>query len=527
MTLSIKSAPGLLSLFLFGPVLYATAQDAGVYTLEVNTQAVVLDVLVTDKHGHPVQGLHRDDFSIKEDRVPQEIRYFESATERPASPAVHSTAELDKLAPDAPVTLLVLDELNGSAADENYSRQALRHYLDAENETLPMPTMLLAVNLHGVMMLADYTTSRKDLQEVLARHAPPHDALAQNPNWKDQEFSASMHALEGVAQATSGHRGHKNVLWIGKGCPAMSADALNSSYRTTVETTEERAVNALRNARITLYSLDPESMTPGPDRQTYDMEGGGLTSGVGMPSTEVLSGSLDFRRMVSFTGGKSFADGNNLDKLIAEGVRDGESFYTLTYRPSAKRDGQQLFHSIKIIMKDPNLHAVTREGYFSRTGPEASVLDTKGRISQPALLQIGTAARGLMIYDAVPFTISRDPSAADNFVLHLKGAKLAWNPASDGKQTSDIAVVIVGFDVNGREVSQTGQMATVSLPVLENSGPETRMVNLAVTTSTAAPTARLRFILRTVDGKLGADNFFLVDKRQLHDSAVGLKPVRR
>src|SRR4051812_36618046 len=69
MTLSIKSAPGLLSLFLFGPTLHATAQDAGAYTLEVNTQAVVLDVLVTDKHGHPVQGLHRDDFSIKEDRV--------------------------------------------------------------------------------------------------------------------------------------------------------------------------------------------------------------------------------------------------------------------------------------------------------------------------------------------------------------------------------------------------------------------------------------------------------------------------
>ena len=40
------------------------------------TEIVALAVSVTDRHGRPVQGLHREDFIVYDDDAPQDIRVF-------------------------------------------------------------------------------------------------------------------------------------------------------------------------------------------------------------------------------------------------------------------------------------------------------------------------------------------------------------------------------------------------------------------------------------------------------------------
>src|SRR5271156_2025205 len=89
------------------------ARQAGTYSLQVNAQIVVLDVVVNDKNGGTVKGLTRDDFTVYEDKAPQPIRSFETTTEveKPEAStgvAVNSTQELDAKAPDAPVSIIVL-----------------------------------------------------------------------------------------------------------------------------------------------------------------------------------------------------------------------------------------------------------------------------------------------------------------------------------------------------------------------------------------------------------------------------------
>src|ERR1035438_1372388 len=91
-------------------------------TLHVDTQIVLLDVSVTDASGRPVTDLRQDEFRITEKKVPQTIASFEppSAHALPAvdvgKVVVDSTADLGKIG-EAPVTLLVLDELNMTFAD--------------------------------------------------------------------------------------------------------------------------------------------------------------------------------------------------------------------------------------------------------------------------------------------------------------------------------------------------------------------------------------------------------------------------
>ncbi len=45
---------------------------------------------------------------------------------------IHSTAELDRLEPNAPVTLIVLDEINTPFGDEAFARYSLKKFLDQQ-----------------------------------------------------------------------------------------------------------------------------------------------------------------------------------------------------------------------------------------------------------------------------------------------------------------------------------------------------------------------------------------------------------
>ena len=121
-------------------------------TIKVVARIVVLDVVVTDKKGNLV---HRDDlkpedFQVYEDKVPQTIRSFEPPSQHrmpvSATAIVNSAADLKKIG-DAPVTLLVLDELNSRFEDMSFSRQMMLKYLQSQPAVLKEPTVLLVATL--------------------------------------------------------------------------------------------------------------------------------------------------------------------------------------------------------------------------------------------------------------------------------------------------------------------------------------------------------------------------------------------
>ena len=96
--------------------------ENGVYTLHEGTHLVLLDVTVTDKRGHPVAGLMKNDFKLLEDGQPQTIKVFEEhAPVDPAEIARQKAAALAAQPPNTftnyepfagrPVTLLLLNEL--------------------------------------------------------------------------------------------------------------------------------------------------------------------------------------------------------------------------------------------------------------------------------------------------------------------------------------------------------------------------------------------------------------------------------
>jgi VWFA-related protein len=109
------------------------AQDT---TIRVDVQQVLVPVVVTDKKGHYVSGLHTSDFRIFEDGVPQEIASFSSDT----AGSVDDIVALSKAASGSATAhsvprhtfVICIDALHASPASAGRMRAALENLFEKE-----------------------------------------------------------------------------------------------------------------------------------------------------------------------------------------------------------------------------------------------------------------------------------------------------------------------------------------------------------------------------------------------------------
>jgi VWFA-related protein len=497
--------------------------EPGAYGLKVTSQSVVLDVVVNDQQGANVKGLTKDDFEVYEDKVPQALNSFEEAAPTAVKTEVvpvNSTAELDRIEPDAPVSILVIDELTTKFEDLAFARYSLKKYLKAQGDRLEQPTMLVAANYRNIAVLRDYTRSRKEILDALEHHLADYAALsrARNLSWQGEQINATFGSLIGVAEATAGHHGHKNMIWIGRGFPPVNMATLLPAMQDAFNEQLATCTRLLRDSRVTLYAVDPAGIaTQEPARDGADMY-----------LDDPFGGQVDFDTMAVATGGKSLHGRNDVDRMIEESVRDGETFYTLAYRPAVKSDDPRAFRRIKVVMKDPALRASTREGYFVAAAPVAPVKDANGKFTPRLIFDMNVASGSLLVYDGVPLTVTREAAGSDRFELHLHAADLPLEVDASQKPSAELTVLTESFDRRGKMLEHNAKILTVRmLAGAPADAPDARSIQVPVNISTKAPAARIRFVVRANgSGKVGAENFFLVDKKTLSDPASGVDARR-
>jgi hypothetical protein len=84
----------------------------------------------------------------------------------------------------------------------------------------------------------------------------------------------------------------------------------------------------------------------------------------------------------------------------------------------------------------------------------------------------------------------------------------------------ELTVVMESFDRKGRRLKVNAHLVKLRLGA---SGGKDEPVDLPETISTDPPVARVRFVVRdNASGKIGAENFFLVDPKTLNDPATGV-----
>ncbi len=119
---------------------------------------------------------------------------------------------------------------------------------------------------------------------------------------------------------------------------------------------------ALRQARITMYSIDPLGLADaGGIRVLYYQD-------FLKPVTEVKNvqiGDLGLQVLATQTGGLALNSSNDITAQIARCAADADAFYTLTI-DATPADKPNEFHSINVKVETPGLTVRTRNGYYTQ-----------------------------------------------------------------------------------------------------------------------------------------------------------------
>ena len=488
--------------------LRAGAQQAsdgqGTATLRLSTRLVVLDVVVTDRKGNLIsQPLTREDFTIVEDRVVQQIRTFETPDQHrmPDNVTVNSFADLRKIGA-APVTILVLDELNSRFENMSYSRQELVKYLKSQPKVLPTPTVLLIATNRTFQQAHDYTQDRDALIKVVEGHMPefPYKAMggSRGPGAVER-MAQTMGALQQIAQASSGTAGRKNLIWVGNGFPSADLITLDTQEADLIEAAYRRVLVRLLAARITMYTINPAAG----DSSTVDIETpADLDTALNANGTSPFDGgSVGFTMLAPATGGLAFMGRNDLNNVIREGIDKGRDYYTLSYVPTSETQAAATFRNIKVVMKDKTLIATTRNGYFPETAADLnSTIDktlTMKQVSANLKLDLSAALTTTVSYNGL--TISAEKASDGTYVIHVADAGIGWFAAGGTNAQHAEATVAAGwYDAKGKLLGHEAEEEFAA------QGTYASGASFKLKVPLPPHSARLRFVVRDAyNGRMG------------------------
>ena len=179
----------------------------------VTTRMVLVDAIVLDKEGNPVQGLKANDFTVTEDGVRQRITSFAERIPEPARPAPppvlppHVTTNRPVVTQtnteSATAAVLLLDGLNTPPQSQIYVKQEMLRFLARQYD--PNTKLAVIALTNKLTVLQDFTQEPLLLRAALDRYLATTPALARSGGQMETP-SASVPApsVNLPAQATGG-----------------------------------------------------------------------------------------------------------------------------------------------------------------------------------------------------------------------------------------------------------------------------------------------------------------------------------
>jgi VWFA-related protein len=311
-------------------------------------KSIDLDVVVTPKAGRPVAGLQQQDFTLFDNKTAQHITSFRAIAS--GQEPIH--------------VLLVIDAVNSPYQTVAYERSQIDRFLQANGGRLAQPTELAFFTDGGVSLQHDFSTDGNELATSLDQYTVALRTVNRSSQWQASErFDRSMSAISSLAAQEASVPGRKMILWVSPGWPLLSGPGIdldprqqNHIFSTIVDLSTQ-----LRQARLTLYSVDPLGASEGVGRTFYYKE---FLKGVAKPSRVAL-GDLSLQVLAVQSGGLALSSSNDVTTLLKECTADAEAYYQMSFDP-APADHRDEYHDILVQVAKPGLTARTRTGYYAQ-----------------------------------------------------------------------------------------------------------------------------------------------------------------
>lgn len=280
----------------------AAAQEP-VFTLDV--KLVRMLATVKNAAGQLVGGLSKEDFTVTDNGVAQEIAVFERQTAQPLSVA------------------LLVDRSRSTQRESNYELNALRHFLRAlVREGNPEDMAALYSFNWEVREQAGFTRRMSRLEEGLAR-------------LRSEGATALYDAVYLAGREIERRDGRRVVVVVTDGADTISKMDF------------QKALEALQRANAVFYALLVVPVKGEPGR--------------------ILRGENALIQLAEWTGGKMFSP--TLDEALDEAfdsiLRDLRTQYMLGYYPRGVSETKERFHRVKLSVRRPGHTVSARNGYFA------------------------------------------------------------------------------------------------------------------------------------------------------------------
>jgi VWFA-related protein len=311
---------------------------------------LTLDVVVSDRSGKAVRGLHEQDFVVLDNKKPQKILSFkETGGSVQAEPPV--------------TTFLMVDEVNTSYNNVAYVRDEVKKFLLQNGGELAHPVTLGFFSDAGTQILDGSSRDGKALLASFDKHETALRTVrrSQGVYGADERFHLSLQTMNALVERAGQIPGRKLVIWISPGWPLLSGPniQLSGNDQKGIFQSIVSASTTLRNARVTLYAIDPLGLSDF-SRVTYYQE---FLKPVLAPKNAQLA-NLSLQVLATQSGGLVLTGSTDIAAQIQRAMADADAFYTLTVEMPSTEPNQ--FHAIDVKLEQPGLTARTRHGYYGQ-----------------------------------------------------------------------------------------------------------------------------------------------------------------
>ncbi len=516
----------LFSVACLGCVIPGSAQDQTAPrspqdVVRINTALIQTDVMVFDKSGAFVEGLKRDQFTLKIDGKPREISFFEkivagSRSEEAQLAAARGNSTGAGLRPAGPVPLdrgrvvyFFVDDLHLSNASTRQTRQMIERFINREMGQNDEAAVTSTSGQIG--FLQQLTDDKHVLHAATARLLPRSfatrdsqrpamteyqaqlieaenedvfgyfvdEVLRLNPNLPRNMAAAevqgrasqinqqtnylangTLNSLRTLVKNSAVVPGRKLVFLISDGFLLDRSDAVDRLRQITA---------AAATSGVVIYSIDARGLSSGmPDASAevpFDPSGR-LARGAAGELTATQDG---LNALAGDTGGRAFLASNDLSASVTRALQETSAYYLLAWRPESGEQGSQRTRRLEVAINGrPDLSVRFHHGLGDSSATEsAAVKKNDGEPNPKASAEImNEAMRAAYPRTGLPVAISL------NFLdLVSAGASLTTsikiNTTSlvlEGQAGQQLAMLDVAggvFDDQGKPVSSFNKRLTI------------------------------------------------------------------
>lgn len=317
------------------------------------TGSSTLDVMVTDKAGHPIPGLQQQDFTLLDDRHPTAIENFKAYQD--TNPQEDSTS-----------ILILIDDVNNDFNIVSNERGQIDSYLRRNHGQLPAPVSIAYLTERGFDLVVPPSTDGNLVASVLDQRQGELRDIDRSAGFYgfSEMMQMSIDAFTKMLRYESRVPGRKLVIWISKGW------RLFDSPNVVFTDQQERAFfnlvvdlsTGLRQARVVLYAVDPYGLEDAGGFRTFLWQD--FLKPVRSPE-QAQPGSFALQVFAVHSGGKVLTSSNDIAGEIAQCAQDASAWYRFAFSP-ARSEKPDTWHDLQVKVDKPKMIVRTSNGYYAQ-----------------------------------------------------------------------------------------------------------------------------------------------------------------